>query len=105
MVVAAQNWRRLNRLPDDCESRRIFMVHSSLPDFSSSAFRESSEEGRPPQFAFPQGLKPRIHFAAFAARLKPCPFKASTYSEAPHSFRGPSSLQRPLIASGATYSF
>jgi hypothetical protein len=31
----------------------------------------------------PSGAKANADFAAFAARLKPCPFKTSTYSEVP----------------------
>jgi hypothetical protein len=33
--------------------------------------------------SIPSGAKARVDFAAFAARLKPCPFKTLTYSEAP----------------------
>jgi hypothetical protein len=36
-----------------------------------------------PELRIPSGAKARVDFAIFAARLKPCPFKTSTYSEVP----------------------
>jgi hypothetical protein len=36
-----------------------------------------------PTLSIPSGAKALIRFVAFTARLKPCPFKTSTYSEFP----------------------
>jgi hypothetical protein len=50
---------------------RVFAVQSVKSLWLTPSFGES----------LPQGLKPRTNFAAFTARLKSCPFKATASAE------------------------
>jgi len=90
LCVGRERFSEINRKvmydsPGDSNGRHRVISQAGCPTLAASLFLRLGWEASKEVLiklilltCIPSGAKARLDFAAFAARLKPCPFKAST---------------------------